>query len=133
MRVYRLGAIGFAVGFAAAVASGGCGTKPAPCGPGSCEGCCDAEGLCQDGSDDDRCGKGGAACSLCSGTDLCIAHACAAALDAGSELSLDGVCQRLVAAQCKYLVRCGHHEAAASCADAQQRYFLVATCYAAER
>jgi hypothetical protein len=35
------------------------------CGPGTCDGCCDSTGTCQDGFVDGACGSGGATCTDC--------------------------------------------------------------------
>lgn len=40
---------------------------PPPCGPATCAGCCDAEGACVTGDDDDACGEDGGACDACEG------------------------------------------------------------------
>jgi hypothetical protein len=44
--------------------SGAGGASPG-CGPDTCAGCCDAQGACQVGLADDRCGAQGAACVEC--------------------------------------------------------------------
>lgn len=47
-----------------------------PCGPGSCDGCCNAKNECVSGSVDLACGKAGAACTTCSDTQTCTTGAC---------------------------------------------------------
>lgn len=46
-------------------AGGQCQGKPPPCGPGTCDGCCDAAGLCRFGTESDACGVKGGACDNC--------------------------------------------------------------------
>lgn len=41
------------------------GGTPAPCGPATCEGCCDERGACLAGEVDVACGAGGVACVAC--------------------------------------------------------------------
>ncbi len=41
------------------------------CSAASCLGCCDAKGQCQAGTDDRVCGRGGAACGVCTGLGVC--------------------------------------------------------------
>lgn len=55
--------------------SGVC-VEPPSCGPGNCQGCCDAQGLCVEGEDQDRCGNGGLACEDCASTATCEAGVC---------------------------------------------------------
>jgi hypothetical protein len=57
----------------------GCGTKP-PCNASTCEGCCDATGVCRLGSTNDACGAKGGTCAVC--VSGCTSGACAV-VDAG--------------------------------------------------
>lgn len=65
------------------LALGGCGTKP-PCNASTCEGCCDATGVCRLGTATDACGAKGGACAVC--TTSCMTGACTASMmmDAGT-------------------------------------------------
>jgi hypothetical protein len=45
--------------------SGARGCINTGCGPGLCDGCCDASGACRDGFVDGECGSGGSACVDC--------------------------------------------------------------------
>ncbi|MBX3126910.1 MAG: hypothetical protein KF718_09345 [Polyangiaceae bacterium] len=65
------GALGFAC------LNGACeGTAP-PCGPGTCNGCCTAAGLCRFGTETDACGTGGQACEDCGPSGQgCVNSAC---------------------------------------------------------
>ncbi|MFZ5443529.1 MAG: DUF1554 domain-containing protein [Myxococcota bacterium] len=78
--------------FALAVftAATSCGpTQPAfVCGPNNCTGCCVSPEVCDPGTTDLRCGKGGATCSTCGrSTPLCVNQACAVEpLPAGAKL-----------------------------------------------
>jgi len=54
-----------------------CGPTPKPCGPGSCEGCCDEAGECLAGTGLFECGAGGNACTACEANEVCAAGACA--------------------------------------------------------
>src|SRR5205823_5259580 len=50
----------------------GCQTDTTPaCGPSNCTGCCDSNGLCQNGAAPQACGELGGACSACAGNQLC--------------------------------------------------------------
>ncbi len=46
------------------------------CGPGNCNGCCDATGTCQPGSANGACGVGGQACTICPGNSTCTMGIC---------------------------------------------------------
>jgi hypothetical protein len=46
------------------------------CDGASCAGCCDANGACQEGTFDDGCGRGGAACRACAEDQACSGGAC---------------------------------------------------------
>jgi len=37
-----------------------------PCAPSTCGGCCDVDGVCQDGTSEMACGYAGATCAVCS-------------------------------------------------------------------
>lgn len=54
-----------------------CG-NPSECGPTNCGGCCDASGQCVTEFSKDQCGRLGASCEACTGTNVCVAGACAA-------------------------------------------------------
>lgn len=43
----------------------GCGRTPLPCGPQTCDGCCDATGVCQAGDAPSACGQQGLSCAQC--------------------------------------------------------------------
>ena len=52
-----------------------------PCGQSTCGGCCDVDGVCQDGTTHAACGYGGSSCAVCSLADgmscrnqVCAAH-----------------------------------------------------------
>lgn len=63
------------------------------CGPDSCNGCCDANGICVTGASAAACGASGNACVACGSNEACNAGSCApvqpvggdAGTDAGSE------------------------------------------------
>ena len=61
----------------------GCGTKP-PCNTSTCEGCCDATGVCRLGTAAEACGSKGGTCAVC--TSGCMSGACAVSMmmDAGT-------------------------------------------------
>jgi hypothetical protein len=68
----------------------GCGTRP-PCNASTCEGCCDATGVCRLGSAADACGTKGGACAVCAAG--CMSGACAVSMmDAGTAVDA-GSCQ----------------------------------------
>ncbi len=68
---FNCGALGFAC------IGGACEGKPPPCGPGTCNGCCDAKGQCQFGDKADACGLGGVKCDSCvSKGQSCIGGKC---------------------------------------------------------
>lgn len=75
---------------ACVVAASACGpTQPAfVCGPNNCTGCCVGTDVCDPGTSDFRCGKGGGSCSICgTGTPLCVNQACGVEpLPAGAKL-----------------------------------------------
>ncbi|MBL8922148.1 MAG: hypothetical protein JNJ54_25080 [Myxococcaceae bacterium] len=48
---------------------------PAPCGPGTCFGCCSAAGECLP-SQPTQCGENGASCAVCVGEEVCAAGVC---------------------------------------------------------
>jgi hypothetical protein len=47
------------------------------CTPDNCDGCCDANGDCVSGDDDDACGRGGLACATCEQGTSCTEGECA--------------------------------------------------------
>ncbi len=59
----------------AGLAGCGGGTER-PCGPATCNGCCDPSGQCQAGAGASACGLGGGACSACSITEACLSGGC---------------------------------------------------------
>lgn len=75
---------------AALVAASSCGptTEPYRCGPNNCTGCCVSPEICDPGTTDSRCGRGGASCSTCgSSSPICVEQACGVeALPAGAKL-----------------------------------------------
>jgi hypothetical protein len=49
------------------------------CGPSTCGGCCDVDGVCQDGTVHTACGHGGQSCATCSSqAQACVKQVCAA-------------------------------------------------------
>lgn len=64
--------IGLLLGFLIA----SCGEAPKKCGPGTCNGCCDANGQCLAGTAVFDCGFGGAQCLACEPNELCRAGGC---------------------------------------------------------
>jgi hypothetical protein len=61
--------------------NGACTSPPPPCGPGNCNGCCNASGACVTNTSGAACGAGGAACVVCpgipNGIGICSAGSCA--------------------------------------------------------
>lgn len=55
----------------------GCPVVSEPCSASTCAGCCDATGVCQEGSSVDACGFAGGACASCTSIEVCRAGACA--------------------------------------------------------
>jgi hypothetical protein len=47
-------------------------TDAGPCGPGNCNGCCDATGTCQGGTTSAACGQNGGSCAACATDRCCI-------------------------------------------------------------
>lgn len=47
-------------------------TDSGACSSKSCAGCCDVNGVCQNGTDWNHCGKGGGACKTCPGVMTCL-------------------------------------------------------------
>lgn len=80
-----------ALGFACI--SGKCdGTAP-PCGPATCTGCCDANGLCRAGTQTDACGAAGSACANCAAqNEGCSGGACQGAPPVCGPASCGGCC-----------------------------------------
>jgi HmuY protein len=70
----------------------GCGTAPPPsCSPTTCEGCCDAQGVCRTGDTDLACGLAGVRCNTCSNIQSCLNRSCVLlGVDAGSDAGVDG-------------------------------------------
>ncbi|MDP1830070.1 MAG: DUF1554 domain-containing protein [Archangium sp.] len=72
------------------VAAASCGPTTAQyvCGPNNCTGCCASAEICDTGTTDFRCGKGGASCNVCGGSaPLCVDQACGVeALPTGAKL-----------------------------------------------
>ena len=64
--------VGLLLGFLIA----SCGEPPKKCGPGTCNGCCDANGQCLAGTAVFDCGIGGAQCLACQPNELCRAGTC---------------------------------------------------------
>jgi len=61
----------------AALVVGSCSSPSKPCGPGTCDGCCDEAGECLAGTALFECGAGGAMCAACLPNEICSAGACA--------------------------------------------------------
>ncbi|MDP3232287.1 MAG: hypothetical protein Q8S33_16765 [Myxococcales bacterium] len=74
MRAASALALGVVCGFAVSLAS--CGAAPVPCGPSTCNGCCDENGECLSGSAVFECGSGGAMCVACQVNELCRSGVC---------------------------------------------------------
>jgi hypothetical protein len=70
-----------------------CFNPGAPCGPSTCGGCCDVDGICQTGTIPAACGLGGHACAACPGDErpMCVNQTCSPC-DAG-HLCCDGSCR----------------------------------------
>lgn len=64
--------VGLILGFLIAA----CGEAPKKCGPGTCNGCCDANGECLVGTAVFDCGAGGEACVACLPNELCRVGVC---------------------------------------------------------
>lgn len=80
-----------------------CGTPSSPaCDSASCQGCCDAAGVCQAGSAASACGANGFACQACSATTTCVSGACVAPSGTGGG-SGGGGGSALTAAQQEFL------------------------------
>lgn len=75
------------------LAFSGCGGTRPPCSASTCEGCCDATGVCRIGTTNDACGAKGGACAVC--TSACMAGVCAVTggMDAGSTMDAGMTCQ----------------------------------------
>ena len=71
-----------------------CFNSSAPCGPSTCGGCCDVDGICQDGTAATGCGFGGHACATCSSGErpVCVNQACSSC-EAGHRLCCDDSCR----------------------------------------
>ncbi|MDP1920448.1 MAG: hypothetical protein Q8L14_29660 [Myxococcales bacterium] len=54
----------------------GCGATQVPCGPSSCQGCCDAQGSCVATPSAQQCGSGGNQCSACGAGAICLVGSC---------------------------------------------------------
>ena len=48
-----------------------CGTTEGPCGPATCQGCCGASGICQNGVSRHECGADGVTCVDCGESKVC--------------------------------------------------------------
>ncbi len=53
-----------------------CGTPKGPCGPATCNGCCDDNGACVAGNADSACGRSGNACDACPASRFCKDNGC---------------------------------------------------------
>lgn len=62
---------------------------PAPCGPGTCFGCCSATGECLP-SQPTQCGENGAACAVCQGAEVCASGVCTVLNRGGGAASAGG-------------------------------------------
>ena len=92
--IVRAFALGSAVGLALALAAS-CGpVQRARCMPSNCNGCCDENGECRSGAEDEACGELGATCDVCdTATQVCADGACrglATLPDGGSNNDHDG-------------------------------------------
>ena len=72
-----------------------CFNSGPPCGPSTCRGCCDVDGICQTGTTPAACGLRGNACATCPFDDrpLCVNQACSGC-GAGLFLCCDSSCRR---------------------------------------
>src|SRR4051812_28691975 len=64
---------------------------PPTCSASTCAGCC-AGTTCMTGNTNAACGRAGAACDACSGTEVCANHRCAAAGDPCQGIDANGIC-----------------------------------------
>lgn len=53
-----------------------CGPTTPACSPTTCQGCCDANGICSTGDTAAACGAAGVACNVCSSVQACVARVC---------------------------------------------------------
>lgn len=74
MRVSSAIVFGVVFGFTLSMAS--CGPAPKPCGPSTCQGCCDSNGECLAGTAVFECGAGGSMCLACQSNELCRTGVC---------------------------------------------------------
>jgi hypothetical protein len=59
------------------------GASSAACGPKSCAGCCDINGICQTGILPVQCGAGGSTCGVCGNGTECVSGVCQVGSGAG--------------------------------------------------
>lgn len=68
-------------------------TAQLPCELGTCEGCCDADGVCQLGLADDQCGRLSAECADCAAlSGTCVGGQCQGTQPCGPSNCPDGCC-----------------------------------------
>lgn len=65
----------FVVAGTAFILAMACSSTP-PCGPGRCDGCCDAAGVCLLGNSSNGCGVAGQTCGVCSVQQNCSGGTC---------------------------------------------------------
>lgn len=53
-----------------------CGAPQGPCGPATCNGCCDSAGKCVAGTADLGCGRSGSTCDICPASRFCKDSVC---------------------------------------------------------
>lgn len=113
-----------------------------PCGPQTCNGCCDTAGKCQPGNNGTACGISGRACLSCQGAELCTAGQCtgggggaggggggsgggAGGGGGGSGLTFEQFCSQWLDATCSRLISCKQAEASAKadCLSVLGRYY----------
>ncbi len=70
-------------------AGGGDDAGPPHCDTNTCAGCCDANGVCQQGDDTTACGHGGKTCAVCDSGKACNSGAC---IDPSCKASCAGCC-----------------------------------------
>ena len=78
---------GFALALTLVLGSAAC-TPVGSCSTSTCPGCCDADGVCREGSTNDACGSGALNCNVCSGGQVCTDMRCAlpsTTMDGGSD------------------------------------------------
>ena len=63
-----------------------------PCGPNTCQGCCNNQGQCVAGNAATACGKMGIVCNACGGSQTCVDGACSSQQCNGCRDAVSGTC-----------------------------------------